>query len=174
MKDIRNQIKFVLTFLLTVILFGASHICNSQGQDLIISPDTGLITYEIVINADSVSADKLFDKAKVWAVETFKSPKIRDVKPSLISTVFNIPVNIGLGVTNAFYHDVKIKVKDGAVKLVIDNIYNDVGHDPAERLFIKDGVITGKSQKKWLKQINDNCVSLGKSLQSAIEKKDDW
>lgn len=174
MKDLKNPVALVISFLLTVILFGASHNCNSQGQDLIISTDTGLITYELVINADSISADKLFDKAKVWTVETFKSPKMRDVKPSLITTVFNIPVNIGLGVTNAFYHDVKIKVKDGAVKLIIDNIYNDVGHDPAERLFIKDGVITGKGQKKWLKQINDNCVSLGKSLQSAIEKKDDW
>ena len=162
------------SILIVILLIFTSREAMCQGQDLIISSETGLITYELVIKADSVSAEKLFDKAQVWAVETFKSPKMRDVKPSLITTVFNIPVNIGLGVTNAFYHDVKIKVKDGAVKLVIDNIYNDVGHDPAERLFIKDGVITGKSQKKWLKQINDNCVELGKSFRTAIEKKADW
>ena len=121
-----------------------------------------------------MSADKLFDKSKIWVMEHFKSKQMQDLKPSLITTVFNYNVNIGLGVTNPFYHNLKIKLKDGAVKLIIDNIYNDVGHDPAERLFMKDGVITGKSQKKWLKQINDNCVNLGNSLKIAIEKKDDW
>ena len=169
MKPIQ-PIKFVTStiFLISLPFFA------TFAQDLIISSETGLVTYEVIVKVDSIKADKLFSKAKIWVIENFKNPKLKEVERSLIATVFVLNVNIGLGVTNPFYHDVKIKIKDGAIKMVIDNIYNEIGHDTAERLFIKDGVVTGKSQKKWLKQINDNCVLLGKSLQQSIEKKDEW
>ena len=165
------QMKIGIVFLCVAVIVGLVNEC--QAQDMILS-ESGLVTYELVISSEGVSADKLFDKSKIWVMEHFKSKQMQDSKPLLITTVFNYNVNIGLGVTNPFYHDLKIKVKDGAVKLIIDNIYNDVGHDPAERLFVKDGVITGKSAKKWLKQINDNCVNIGKSLQTAIVKTDDF
>ena len=176
LKPYQAQIKLGLIFLIFILPVAIVRECKAQSPapDLIISSETGLVTYELVIQAEGVPAEKLFEKAKAWAVETFKSPDMKDASPSLITTVFNINVNIGLGMTNPFYHDVKIKVRDGAVKLIIDNIYNDVGHDSAEKLFVKDGVITGKQQKKWVTQINDNCVGLGQSLRKKIESKEDW
>ena len=157
--------------------------CLAVCQELHVSSETGLITYEKIIDAPGKSADELFGIAKTWMVSNFTNAKdIAESKPNAMSMTFITDIGgWGLGKQSPFRLALVIKVKEGAIKLIIDNMVNidtqTVGGPYSAESYWKkkDGTIRdGGMQQKPLKELTENCNSLGKSLEAKILKGDKW
>jgi hypothetical protein len=117
-------------------------------QQLKFSTETKLITFERVEDLDSMKANLIFSKAKEWLV-TNSATISGEVSPTLIksSMVAQYPGDMG---QTKYLFDVTLKVKDGAVKVIVDNykIFMSSGnHLPVEGQFIDAANAIAKGKK---------------------------
>jgi len=163
--------KTSLTFLLLIptLLFGQTFGINSETQ---------LLTFEQVIKADSMKADDIYNKVKEWAVLTFKNSEkviVGDNKPTLIKATFIQKYFNGMGVYADYYNTMTIKIKDGAVKVIIDDMKMTSGFNIESTLYKKDGTLKpGQTFQKIHQDVESKCKGLIEDLSKFMTKKSDW
>lgn len=108
------------------------------------------ISYELIINADSLKKNELFQRAKIWQVKMLNSPKAsqqfedKDGGFIALKTNFSEPYKDPLSKSGSiinlrFIFSVKIYLKDYKAKIVIDNLKMvglDLEDEPIETHFL--------------------------------------
>lgn len=133
------------------------------------------VYYELVIDADTLKKNDLFERAKIWQVKMFNSPKtsqqFQDKESGFIAlkTNFSEPYRDPLGKTSSdsiinlsFIFSLKIYLKNYKAKIVIDNI-NMLGinleEEPIETHFLtqtrKEDDIISELPKRLQRQFNN-------------------
>ncbi|UII26386.1 DUF4468 domain-containing protein [Fulvivirga maritima] len=149
---------------------------NSQSFGL--SSDTNLLTYEEVIKVDGMSSEELFNKVKEWTIETFNNAEkviVGENKPSLIKARFIQAYFNGLGKNADYYNTLTVRVKDGAVKITIDQMVMSSGYGVEQTIFKKDGSKRkGQIYQKIHDDIESKCRDLVKNLANYMNKDPEW
>lgn len=160
------------------------------GQDVNfpVDKETGLVTYEGVVQVDSSSAEELYSKAKLWLANIFvKSQNVIDLddpKSKIIVIKGRSPVVIkgNLGKEDGGYVAFKLSLlfKDGRYKYILTEI-NHV-YDVGKAGFGSGGNIENETpacgkffltMKNWNRikgQTNDFAIGIIKSLQTDMTK----
>lgn len=150
----------------------------ASAQKLYVSPETKLITCDTVMNIAGKPADQLFDKTKAWFTEYFREAKevIRgENKPSMIKGSFSLTRNLGLGVKQTWISDVTVRIKDGAVKIVINGIRGETGFGVESNWVKQDGALrTASSYSKPMEFLQENYKNLFLNLRAYMDKNDDF
>ena len=151
-----------------------------EAQTLFVAKESGLITFEMVLTIDSMKADPLFDKTKGWFVEYFREANqvIRgEVKPSMIKGTYLTEYAAAMGTKQQYENDIVVRMKDGAVKVTINNL-RTVGTSgmAIETIALKDDgtMRTGGMYQKTFKDIESKCQALCASLAAYVKKKSEW
>lgn len=161
--------------LISIILITTS--INSLGQTLGLNNETRLLTFEEVIKADSMKADDIYNKVKEWAILTFKNSEkviVGDNKPTLVKATYIQKSVIGISLFE-YYSTMTIRIKDGAIKVTIDDmrLINGVYEKMEPTIYKDDGTIkSGKT--KLFEDIETKCKALTKDLSNFITKKSEW
>ena len=120
----------ILSILVSTVCFSQSSLLHSS-----LSVKDGKVYYDTIIQLDGTSKDKLFEKSKIWALNNFKSQKdalqAEDREIGLLTYKtfftenFNAPPFRGHSVTAEWKYifTVKLYLKEGKAKIVIDNVY---------------------------------------------------
>ena len=152
---------------------------TATAQKLFVSPETKLITCDTIINAEK-TADELFDKATSWFVEYFpRGGNIQSaVKPNLIRGSYTIAYSFSMS-KQSYRSDILLKIKDGAIKITIDNMttLKSNGEDSyhIEWMGTKGGKVkTGAMYAKTNNQIEAQFKALVTNLRAYIDKKSDF
>lgn len=176
----------------------------SQSEQLSLPVKDGEVFYEFIVNIDSNILKKdIYNKAKLWFVESFKDSKnvleIQDLENGKLTGkgVFNIEPKILNSPATDCYFLINVDVKDGKYRLQIYNMYferlggNVTGDIKKTVTEIYDGIKTGtpaykifmdskknalRTQAQFLQNINEKITTIGKSLNKYILEKgnNDW
>ena len=146
-------------------------------HSLFVDSETKLVTFEKVYELDTLKADYIFDKAKEWFIEYFReaSEVIRgENKPSLIKGTF-INEYFFVFRKEKFNNDITVRIKDGAIKITINNFRSN-GSPALENRGIKKGGIlrTGDGITKTFVDVDYQCKELSEDLIKFINSKSDW
>ena len=98
--------------------------CFSQQHSLFIDSTTKLITFEKFCKIDTLKADFIFDKTKSWFIHHFAAAENvikSENKPNLIKGVFKTDYLGTMEERQNYYNDIEVKIKDGAIKIRINN-----------------------------------------------------
>jgi len=148
------------------------------GQTFGINSETKRLTYEDIIKVDSLKADEIYTKVKEWAILTFKNSEkviVGDNKPSLVKANFVTQYFNG-AVKTDFLNTITIKIRDGAIKIIIDDItaYPN-GYDFEAFIYKKDGTQrTGGNYVKGYNDVESQCKSLVSNLSKFLTTDDSW
>jgi hypothetical protein len=150
--------------------------CAAGAQSNLFAVRDGLISYERVEQLDTMKADKIFTKTKEWVIETFNSSKTviqGESKPSLIKCNYLTSYSAALGMKQKFTNALTLKIKDGAIKITIDN-YATEGGGKLENTALKlDGTMR-PSMKKSFQSMEDEGNRITESLLAFLKKKNDF
>ncbi|MGN6532988.1 MAG: DUF4468 domain-containing protein, partial [Ginsengibacter sp.] len=130
------------------------------------------IHYELIISADSLKQNNLFQRAKIWQVKMLNSPKysqqFEDKEGGFIalqaafSEPYSDPLTKGSIIDLSFFFSLKIYVKDYKAKIVIDDIKMvgvDSEQEPIETHFLtqtkKADYMISQLPKKMQKRFNN-------------------
>lgn len=151
-----------------------------SAQELYVAGETGKLTHERIVELPGMTAADIHKKAKVWFTEYFRSSKdvIRgEVEGSMIKGTFITTYIEALNTPVEYENDIVVRIKDGAIKVTIDNIRSVSGY-PLETTMIKmDGTLRkGAGYVKLMKSIEQDCVALVNNLAASLEKpqSSDW
>lgn len=141
------------------------------------SPDTGLITYSGVVQAQG-SDNELYDKAKNWFVNAYRDASaVIQIDSEEDATIVGKGVSLIMffGHNRHVYHTIKIQSREGRYKYTIDHI---TVH------WITDGRVTpledlnkGAGVKKLQAKIANEITTLIQSLEQAMKlqpQANDW
>ncbi|MBC8486788.1 MAG: DUF4468 domain-containing protein [Bacteroidetes bacterium] len=151
---------------------------NSFGQTFGLNKETNLLTYEEIINIDSMKAEDIYKKVKEWAILSFRNSEkviVGENKPTLLKATFIQKYFNGMGVYADYYNTITIKIKDGAVKIIIDDMRMTSGYKVEGTVYKKDGTLrTGNTYQKIYEDIEFKCKGLIKDLTNFLSKEDVW
>ena len=149
---------------------------NSLGQEFGLNKGTNLLTYEEVLIVDSLEADDIYSKVKEWILLTFKNSVIvGDNKPTLLMVKYVRKYFSGV-IYRDFYSSMTIKIKDEAVKVIIDDVRQKTpGWNIESYIFKKDGTLKkGKGYTRAFFETEVMCKEFTQSLGDYLIKEDDW
>lgn len=146
----------------------------AQSEYLTISK--GRITYEQILRVDSLKADELFDKVRLWTVKTFRnSEKVitGEQKPVMLTGTFTSDYPWSFGEPNTVWHDFTIQVKDGAVKFSVTQMTTH-GYNVELSVLKKDDSIRSMYQKTY-NALGIKLDALAANLSETLHSKSsDW
>lgn len=164
------------TFLTLIFTLGSFISINAQEKLKDILPlINNKVTYMNVIKVDSVSKEKIYNRARHWLAYNYDNFKI-DSKDELICKGY-IPVGYV-----QIWQTITIQIKDGRYKYEITN-FHVIMHDVAngtstdvDAPLEKYHSLFGLGKKVGLRTIDDQINKLIESLEEAIktEKADNW
>lgn len=161
--------------LLHILLFATS--ISSYGQTFGLNSETKLLTFEEVIKVDSMNSEEIYNKAKEWVILTFRNSEqviVGDNKPTLVKATYIQKSVIGISLFE-YYSTITIRIKDGALKVTIDDMRLIKGfYDKMEPTIYKDDGTIKSGKAKLFEDIEGKCKALTKDLSTFIAKKSDW
>ena len=174
-------------FLLTIGLI-ISMTCRSQDVNLPKNSE-GKVEYSSVVNVDSISADILFSKAKLFITEAFKSGKdvtqlIDEATKTIIGKgTIKVEVAKMLGMVFPGYvkFTVTISSKEGRYKYIFTNFILDyqggTSQPRIEASLDNENNPRTVSKKQWAfvkGQVNETILLMIKDLKSTMQKNEEW
>ncbi len=161
--------------LVYILLFTTS--ISSFGQTFGLNNETRLLTFEEVIRVDSMKSEEIYNKAKEWVILTFRNSEqviVGDNKPTLVKATYIQKSIIGISLFE-YYSTITIRIKDGAIKITIDDMRLIKGfYDKMEPTIYKDDGTIKSGKSKLFEDIETKCKALTKDLSNFIAKKSDW
>jgi hypothetical protein len=176
----------------------------SFGQTYEIDKNTNLLTYQKVVNIDSMNADKIYSTMKLTLAELYKSYKnVQQVEDKeshtiVIKAYFDTYVQVGLAKGNfgGCNYTLTIQCKDNKYRILIDNIshtcqyYTSTGKYSAdctsggaiENEKADGGWVAKMPEKRWkqIKEFSKNyCENSGVGIETYFKKNivkttEDW
>ena len=147
--------------------------CLSGSSQVRLSDETHLITWERVITVDTMRAPQLYDRTRSWFTEYFRSAKdvVRgEDRPALIKGTFVSSYSAGIS-SQDYDVDITVRIKDGAVKVVLDRFRTTAGYAIEMTAVKSDGTIrTGKMYQKTLSDIDAQAEAMVASLTKFLSK----
>lgn len=165
--------KAIITLTLYLCVMSACGQDVAQTPKLFVSPGVGKITYEEVIEVDGKTADEIFKKTKEWFVEYFRSAEdvVRgEIEPSMIKGTFAASYRGAMNTPQGYTNDIIVRIKDGALKVTIDNFEGITGAIALERTALKkDGTMRqGTIYQNTFHDIATKCHNLCQQIREYI------
>lgn len=176
-----------LIFLKPILLFSQNYIY----EELYLPVNDGILRYESVIDAPGLSSEQLYQNAKVWFLDTFRSSKdvitFEDPQIGIVSGngLFNIYSEfMNQTIERTVYFSVRIEVKDNRFRYSISDLR--VGSSisepyPVQKQFHPDFLYkkNGKpveSEWKFAWSYEKEIIALEEAIKKSMvkSKKDDW
>ena len=151
---------------------------NAFGQTYGLNEETGLLTYEEVLNFDSMKAEDIYVKVKEWAILTFRNSEeviVGDNEPSLVKVNYITEYFNNIVYTD-FFTSMTVRIRDGAIKVVIDDMREITSNNKARSyMFKKEGTLRKwKGYVRAYDEIEAKCKGFTQELAKYILEKDDW
>lgn len=179
--------KLFFLFLLPIQLFAQSY----KYEDLYLPINDGVLKYEAVIDAPGLSSSQLYQNAKVWFLDTFRSSKdvitFEDPQIGIFSGngLFNIYSQfMNQTIERTVYFSVRIEVKENRFRYSITDLR--VGSSISEPypvakqfhpdfLFKKNGKPV-ESEWKFAWSYEKEIIAIEESIKNSMvkAKKEDW
>lgn len=162
--------KSLLTIAFVALLTGAS------AQELQMDSTTKKWVYRGIVKVDSASAADLYERARLWAVTTYKmsNDQVNEFKESQQIVIAGNWLKFEQ-ITNddVFQHTLMIEVKDGRARYVFTDfvIEHKQGFMAGTREYMENTAI-----KKHRKQYAGRCATVASELEKALKfaKSSDW
>ena len=155
-----------LLFLLCIV---SPFLTSAQTDELKVD-ENGRVYFEEVVDAETVTKNELYSRAKEWFFNTYKSAEdvleLEDKEAGkLIGKAFNtIPIKTAFGISNTrMWYTIKLYFKEGRYKMVLSEIYYQ--SEPSEQDLSPDKRICEDWLIKWMFKKN------GKARKVAVEHK---
>lgn len=145
--------------------------------------DSGVYSYQSIVDVSGVPAGKLFDRMEVWSAQNFKnsnfSIQLSDKEKGIIIAKTSISYYVPAGLTSCdctMFFTLTSEFKDGRARVTFDDIFiadGSVKHSPS---YFKKGF---NMYKKYADSVKANSLDVSIKLMENIEKsllqeEEDW
>lgn len=183
-----KQLLLIIGFLFSFRSYSQNNIFNFP-----IDSATSKISFQGVVTIEGLKKDALFNKLKLWVINSYPSPKdVINAEDKEIGVLKLKPIfkkrktSEGLTYDDILYFDLDLYVKDGKYKYVISNFWHsslipgDRNNDrtPLEKPFMISKEDTEQMKyydfrRTWSDEIKSDIESLVTSIHNFLTKKND-
>lgn len=171
--------------LLTALLVQVAVLCHINAQapaePMVIQEKDGAVFYEEVVQVDGATQEELYNRAKIWFAETFRSAKEviqldnKEEGKIIGKGVSSFIVNAGTAIESdiPLYFTIDLQMKDGRYKILFSNMRTHVAAIEMwiseKRRLNKKGEVRSNLNGKYYQGVNQELNRMADSLEAAMK-----